>query len=206
MSKYTPLTWCSSRQVLGTVVGALVLGTVVCALGYNVVVAVVLNSGARAWALSIPSLVSIGLVLIAMLNTLPTAPEWEHPLRRRTRIAHACMWSVVIALGAAGPGVAVVRLSVHDPEGLHPSSTIAFYLTVAGVCGTAIHLLGRSIGTLVFLAITGATIAIEQATNHYDVLADVRANPSWITSIVALTLAVTAAYRTAGHPPLRSTT
>lgn len=200
MSDYTPLTWCSSRQVLGTVIGLLVLGTVTCYLGYNNVIPIVLNSGTRPWALGIPDVVAIGIVLIATLNTLPTAPEWEQPLHRRTQVAHACMWSVVIALGVTGPAVAAARLPSNQTE-LHPSSGIAFYLTVAGICGATIHLLGRSIGTLAFLTMTAATIAIEQATNHYPLLADVRASPSWITSAVTLCIAIIAAYRTAGHPP-----
>lgn len=199
MSTYTPLTWCSSRQVLSTVAGVLVLGIISCGVGYNNVIPIVLNAGTRAWALGIPNLSSVGLVLLGTVNTLPGAPQWEQPLRHRTRVAHACMWSFVIALGAIGPAFGAALLP--DQGGLYPSSQIAFYFTVAGACGAAIHLLGRSAGTAMFLAITAATIAIEQATNHFDILADVRTSPSWLTCAIALTLAIAAAYRTGGHPP-----
>jgi hypothetical protein len=193
-------TWCKSRQVVSTAIGLVVVGPLICGIGYQILLPITLNSGHGQWFLSAPALGGLGLALLASLNSLPAVPEWEVPLQRRTRIAHAATWGTLVMLGAGGPAVAVVRLPDTDHQYI-PTSILAFYLLCAAVCGAAIHTAGRTLGTSLALVVIAGAVAIEQATGTRWPLPDLRTNPSWVVCCLGLLVALYTAYRTAGHPP-----
>lgn len=195
---YTPLTWCASRQIRSTAVGLLLIGVTVCVLGYNNLIPITLNPGERSWELGVASFCSICLALLASINTLPSSPEWEQPLRSRTRAAHAFAWTLLIAVGSLGPVLAAVRLP-HDVQGLYPSSIIAFYLTCAALAGITVHLWGRVNGSVTYIAIIGIVIALEQMMGDRTILADTKQRPTWTIVSVMLGAAILTAYKTAGH-------
>lgn len=194
---YTSLSWGKSRRIVSTAIGVAIVGAIVCGAGYRVVMPITLNSGARPWSFTTPTFCSIGLALLLTLNTLPVAPEWEQPLRHRTRVAHCLAWLLVACLGSTGPIIAAMRLASTP----HASnwSIVSFYVTTVGLAGCLIALLGRTAGSVALLGLVAGVIAIEQATARYAVLADIRAQPAWTVAAGAMMCAVAVTYRSGGH-------
>lgn len=199
--KYKFWRWSKSRGASSSLIGLAATSLVLCMAAGRSHLGIAINSGERPWLASNCMIWGAMTATLANIRIIPAAPEWEEPIKPRTRFRHTTLWVLYGTSGGLGP--LIVALEMASQGGLiHPSSILAFYFYCFGVSGFLINIWGKSIGGVISTVVFITTITLEQCFGlRY--ISDLAASPNWLICVAVVLAGLFMTAISSGHVPTK---